>query len=271
MHRRFRSGSTLLGCLAVAALAAGIVIAREPAAAGAGQVTPAGDGTEVHLANIRQLTFGGENAEAYFSHEGTEIIFQSTREGVPCDQIFRMDLDGSNQQMVSTGKGPHHVRLLLSGGRRHRLRVDPPRGGRVPAAAELPDGLRVGHLRHVRHLPRRARRQRAHPPDRRAGLRRRADDRSRRPHRLHERAGRRHGDLLDERRRHGRQATDAPAGAGRGGRSTRPTGRRSSSAAERFPTVRSTTTSSGCSRRGCGGRPRSRSSSWTPTAATCGR
>ncbi|MXZ72448.1 MAG: hypothetical protein F4Z04_13230 [Acidobacteria bacterium] len=61
--------------------------------------------TEVHLANLRQLTFGGENAEAYFSFDGSQIIFQSTREGVPCDQIFRMNLDGSNQQMVSTGEG----------------------------------------------------------------------------------------------------------------------------------------------------------------------
>ena len=64
----------------------------------------AGDG-EVHLANIRQLTFGGENAEAYFSFDGQQLIFQTTRDGVPCDQIFQMDLDGSNQQMVSTGNG----------------------------------------------------------------------------------------------------------------------------------------------------------------------
>ena len=60
---------------------------------------------EVHLANLQQLTFGGENAEAYFTSDGSELIFQSTREGVPCDQIFRMDLDGSNLRMVSTGDG----------------------------------------------------------------------------------------------------------------------------------------------------------------------
>ena len=60
---------------------------------------------ETRLANLRQLTFGGENAEAYFSHDGSELIFQTTREGVPCDQIFRMKLDGSSQQMVSTGDG----------------------------------------------------------------------------------------------------------------------------------------------------------------------
>jgi Tol biopolymer transport system component len=116
VHRPFRSGSTLLVCLLAAAVAAGVVLAREPAPGRSGQVTPAGDGTEVHLANVRQLTFGGENAEAYFSHEGTEIIFQSTREGVPCDQIFRMNLDGSNQTMVSTGKGRTTCGYFYPGG-----------------------------------------------------------------------------------------------------------------------------------------------------------
>ena len=56
---------------------------------------------ERHLANIRQLTFGGENAEAYFSADGTRLIFQSTREGVACDQIFTMKIDGSDQKRVS--------------------------------------------------------------------------------------------------------------------------------------------------------------------------
>jgi len=61
--------------------------------------------SEVYLGNLRQLTFGGENAEAYFSSDGSQLIFQSTRDGVPCDQIFTMDLDGSNLRMVSTGNG----------------------------------------------------------------------------------------------------------------------------------------------------------------------
>jgi Tol biopolymer transport system component len=60
---------------------------------------------EVHLRNIRQLTFGGENAEAYFSFDGQKIIFQSTRDPYKCDQIFTMNRDGSNQKLISTGKG----------------------------------------------------------------------------------------------------------------------------------------------------------------------
>lgn len=63
------------------------------------------DPREVHLLNIKQLTFGGENAEAYFSYDGLKLIFQSTREGNRCDQIYTMDIDGKDVRMVSTGKG----------------------------------------------------------------------------------------------------------------------------------------------------------------------
>ena len=60
---------------------------------------------ERYLVNLRQLTFGGENAEAYFAPDGSRLIFQSTRADVPCDQIFTMRLDGSDLQMVSSGAG----------------------------------------------------------------------------------------------------------------------------------------------------------------------
>jgi Tol biopolymer transport system component len=61
--------------------------------------------TEPHLRNIRQLTFGGQNAESYFSHDGKRLIFQSTRDGRTCDQQYVMNVDGSNQHRVSTGAG----------------------------------------------------------------------------------------------------------------------------------------------------------------------
>ena len=60
---------------------------------------------EKHLRNVHQLTFGGQNAEAYFSADGTKLIFQSSHGDVKCDQIFTMNLEGSDQRMVSTGKG----------------------------------------------------------------------------------------------------------------------------------------------------------------------
>ncbi|MGH9901123.1 MAG: TolB family protein, partial [Pyrinomonadaceae bacterium] len=60
---------------------------------------------EKHLRNVRQLTFGGENAEAYFSGDGARLIFQSRRDGRGCDQIYTMRADGSDTRMVSTGEG----------------------------------------------------------------------------------------------------------------------------------------------------------------------
>ena len=55
-----------------------------------------------HLRNVKQLTFGGENAEAYFSADDRQLIFQSSPSSGQCDQIFTMDIDGSNRHMVST-------------------------------------------------------------------------------------------------------------------------------------------------------------------------
>lgn len=63
------------------------------------------DPRETHLRNLRQLTSGGQNAEAYFSADGTRIIFQSTRDGRSCDQIFTMRADGSDVRLVSSGQG----------------------------------------------------------------------------------------------------------------------------------------------------------------------
>lgn len=65
---------------------------------------------ETHLRNVRQLTFGGNNAEAYFSTDNKNLVFQSDFKdwGVECDQIFTMPITGHGSEqpkMVSTGKG----------------------------------------------------------------------------------------------------------------------------------------------------------------------
>ena len=92
---------------------------------------------ERHLRNVRQLTFGGENAEAYFAFDGKELVFQSTRGGRSCDQEYVMRPDGSGVRRVSTGKGattcgyffPDGSRLLFSS--THELSDDcPPRPDR---------------------------------------------------------------------------------------------------------------------------------------------
>lgn len=71
----------------------------------AGRPSPVELPAEKRLSNVRQLTFGGENAEAYFSGDGRSLVFQSKRGGAECDQIYTMRADGSGVRMVSTGKG----------------------------------------------------------------------------------------------------------------------------------------------------------------------
>ena len=71
-----------------------------------------------HLDNIRQLTFGGQNAEAYWSPDGRRLVFQSTRDDYKCDQIFVMNADGSDVRLVSTGKGRTTCGYFLPDGRR---------------------------------------------------------------------------------------------------------------------------------------------------------
>ncbi|MCB1020342.1 MAG: PD40 domain-containing protein [Acidobacteria bacterium] len=69
------------------------------------------------LDNLQQLTHGGQNAEAYWSPDGSKLVFQSTRDGLECDQIFVMNADGSDVRMVSTGKGVTTCGYFLADGK----------------------------------------------------------------------------------------------------------------------------------------------------------
>ena len=60
---------------------------------------------EGHLRDVRQLTFGGENAEGYWSPDGKRIIFQATPRGAGCDQQYVMDMATGETVRVSSGKG----------------------------------------------------------------------------------------------------------------------------------------------------------------------
>jgi TolB protein len=79
--------------------------------------SPAAAGVEKHLRNVKQLTFGGENAEAYFSPDGSRLIFQATRTGYPCDQIFTMKTDGTDERRVSNGTGRTTCGYFYPGGK----------------------------------------------------------------------------------------------------------------------------------------------------------
>jgi Tol biopolymer transport system component len=106
-----RISSCRAATLLVAAFACGPAPAPDPPALAA-------EPGENHLSNLRQLTFGGENAEAYFSADGQSITFQSSRDGRTCDQQYVMKLDGSDVQRVSNGLGKTTCGWFLPGGER---------------------------------------------------------------------------------------------------------------------------------------------------------
>lgn len=76
---------------------------------------------EVHLKNMKQLTFGGDNAEAYFSFDDRRLVFQASNKGwgADCDQIYTMGFEGTNPnkapQLLSTGKGRTTCSYFLPG------------------------------------------------------------------------------------------------------------------------------------------------------------
>jgi hypothetical protein len=73
---------------------------------------------ETHFKNLQQLTFGGDNAEAYWSFDGKSVVFQRTsaKDGLPCDQIFYGKLPKRGEKfvykLVSTGKEEQPVHFL---------------------------------------------------------------------------------------------------------------------------------------------------------------
>ncbi|HET8770247.1 MAG TPA: hypothetical protein VFM71_04610 [Gemmatimonadaceae bacterium] len=129
MSSRFLMAAALLGAVACGQSAPDV----DPTF-----ITP--EAGEERFANIRQLTFGGENAEAYWSQDGKWITFQSTRDGRACDQQYVMRADGSDLRRVSDGRGkttcgwfiPGTDRLFFSSSTAHDeacpVRPDPSKG-----------------------------------------------------------------------------------------------------------------------------------------------
>jgi Tol biopolymer transport system component len=74
------------------------------------------EAAETHLGDLRQLTFGGENAEAYWSFDGKELIFQARGPGEDCDRIWRLPLQEPLRPLpVSSGKGATTCAYFLPG------------------------------------------------------------------------------------------------------------------------------------------------------------
>ena len=114
----------LAGCAAAGPSGPGGPASAPPVAgapAGAPQASPGADLAlpgERHLRNVRQLTFGGENAEGYFSFDGERIVYQATGRGEGCDALWIMNADGSGKARVSTGKGRVTCGYFFPGDRR---------------------------------------------------------------------------------------------------------------------------------------------------------
>ena len=157
---------------------------------------------ETHLQNVRQLTFGGDNAEAYWSFGGDRLILQTNHAPYKCDQIEVLTVAGGAAEAGLDRQGPHDLRVLPEGRSGDRLRVDARGSPGVPDAARHVEGLPVGPVR-VRHLQRERRRLEPAQADANdAGLRRRGDGvPERRQHHLHVDAQRRSRAVADGRRR----------------------------------------------------------------------
>jgi len=110
---------TLLLCVACA------TPAPPPAAPPPAPPPPARDFTrpgEPHLQNVRQLTFGGENAEAYWSWAGDALTLQARGPEAACDRIFRLPLTPAGLPAaamipVSSGRGATTCSFFLPGDR----------------------------------------------------------------------------------------------------------------------------------------------------------
>jgi TolB protein len=96
--------------------------------------------SSAHLSNLKQLTHGGQNAEAYWSPDGSRLIFQSTRDGHACDQIYIMNADGSDQRMVSTGRGVTTCGYFLPDGKHFIYASTHEAGAACPAPPDRSKG-----------------------------------------------------------------------------------------------------------------------------------
>lgn len=104
---------------------------------------------EKHLKNVRQLTYGGDNAEAYWSYDGTSIVFQRTsvKNGLPCDQIFVGRLPQSTNErftykLICTSRGQTTCAFFMKDGK-HVVYASTHKGG--DECPPVPDRAKYGN------------------------------------------------------------------------------------------------------------------------------
>ena len=94
-----------------------------------------------HMTNVTQLTFDGDNGEAYFSPDGHKLIFQSNRGGYACDKIWIMNIDGSDKHMVSPNHGALTCSFFFPDGNRIIFSSTSHLSGDCPQKPKMPQGV----------------------------------------------------------------------------------------------------------------------------------
>ncbi|MCA8973732.1 MAG: PD40 domain-containing protein [Planctomycetes bacterium] len=95
---------------------------------------------ERHLANVRQITFDGENAEAYWSNDGTRLILQRRNAEMAADQIYMIDLRTGDMKQVSTGTGRTTCSYFMQGDKRIIFASTHHHGAAPPPVVKLGHG-----------------------------------------------------------------------------------------------------------------------------------
>jgi Tol biopolymer transport system component len=95
-----------------------------------------------YLKNVKQLTFDGDNGEAYFSHDDSRLIYQSNRGGYACDKIWTMNVDGSDKRMVSPDRGAHTCSFFFPDGEKIVFASTSHLAGECPPKPKIPQNAR---------------------------------------------------------------------------------------------------------------------------------
>lgn len=100
-----------------------------------------------HLSGIKQLTFGGDNAEAYFSFDGKNLTFQSNNPAwnLQCDQIFNLTIAKAKDStykpdLISTGKGRTTCSFFMPGNKEILYASTHAEGSACPQTGDLRKG-----------------------------------------------------------------------------------------------------------------------------------
>ncbi len=95
-----------------------------------------------YMQNVTQLTFDGDNGEAYFSWDDLRLIYQSNRGGQACDKIWIMNIDGSDKHRVSPGQGAHTCSFFFPGNQKIIFASTSHLSGDCPPRPKRPPGVR---------------------------------------------------------------------------------------------------------------------------------